>query len=190
MRTGVNRLLVQLHNPSEEQKISAVIALRKHLDILEVQNALRSCLCDSDGSVRMLAAEALSKEKLFPEDSIPVLMTILDVTDQGKIARIDTSKQWRRMAAGALANYGPKAEPALQLLRNALLDPDINIRGYAAIALGAIGPPSIIALQDLRAARQIEDDLNLRDIYDSAIKKIVRSNKFIVIAEDEQDENQ
>ena len=39
------------------------------------------------------------------------------------------------------------------------------------MSLGAVGPAAIRALQDLRAARQSEEDENLRKVYEDAIKK-------------------
>ena len=56
------------------------------------------------------------------------------------------------------------------------------------MSLGAVGPAAIHALQDLRAARQSEEDENLRKVYDYAIKKIVQSEHFIVIAKDDPPE--
>jgi hypothetical protein len=53
------------------------------------------------------------------------------------------------------------------------------------MSLGAVGPAAIRALQDLRAARQSEQDENLRKVYEDAIKKIVQSEHFVVIAKDD-----
>ena len=181
---GITELLVRLHNSDPDVRMKAVRELRGQTHIPEVQNALRTSLYDPSGHVRILAAEALAKASLFPEETIPVLVTVLEVIDQAHIASVPHAKEWRRLAAGALAHYGPAAEPAIAALRNALLDPDYNVRGYAAIALGAIGPAAIVALQDLRAARQSEPNEGVRTVYDDAIKKVVGSEHFSVIAWD------
>ncbi|MEK7676633.1 MAG: HEAT repeat domain-containing protein [Verrucomicrobiota bacterium] len=182
---NIRNLLARLHDPDNDTRGRAVVALREHTGAPEVQHALRSAIYDADGHVRMLAAEALARAALFRDEVIPVLLAILEVGDKADIARLGTSKQWRRVAAGCIGKYGAEAAPAIPALRNALLDPEANVRGYAAMSLGAIGPATISALQDLRAARQSEEDANLRRVYEDAIKKVVQSERFIVIARDD-----
>ena len=184
----IAKLLVELHAQDTDTRGNAVVALRDHTHVPEVQHALRAAIHDLDGYVRMLAAEALARKALFVHDVIPLLIAVLEVCDQGDMARISVSKQWRRVAAGVIGKYGRGAAPAIAALRNALLDPDSNIRGYAAMSLGAIGPEAILALQDLRAARQSEEAVELRKIYEDAIKNIVQSENFIVIAKGEPPE--
>lgn len=168
--------------------VRAVTAMRDHLDVSEVLHAMRVSIWDPDGHVRILAAEALARQGFCPDEALPVLITVLEVGDKADIAQIPNSKQWRRVAAGVIQHYGPQAEPAIQSLRNALLDPDDNVRGYAAISLGAIGSAAIVALQDLRAARQTEANEGVREqVYDRAIRQIVGSDNFIVIRRDEDD---
>ena len=115
-----------------------------------------------------------------------MLITPLEVIDQAQLAKVPHAKEWRRVAAGVIQHYGPEAEPAIPALRNALLDPDQLVRGYAAISLGKIGPAAIVALQDLRAARQAEANEVMREQgYDCAIRQIVGSDHFIVIRRDD-----
>lgn len=182
---NIQNLLARLHDPDSDIRGKAAVGLREHIEAPEVQHALRSAIYDADGHVRMLAAEALATAGLFRGEVIPVLITMLEVGDEADIARVATSKQWRRVAAACIGKYGAEAAPAIPALRNALLDPETNVRGYAAMSLGAIGPAAISALQDLRAARQSEQDEILRGVYEDAIKKVVQSEHFIVIARDD-----
>ena len=183
----VRELLVQLHSPEKETRMQAVTGLREHTSVPEAVHALRMSLFDPDGHVRILAAEALARAGLYPDEAIPVLVAVLEVTDQTNIAAVPHAKEWRRVAAGALQFYGSRAAPAIPALRNALLDPDYNVRGYAAISLGAIGPEAIIALQDLRAARQSEPNEGVRQVYAEAIRRVVGSAHFTVIVHDDED---
>lgn len=169
---GVKALVLDLHSPDESIRQDAVVGLRDCVSIPEVQHALRCSLNDTGGHIRILAAEALSRNRLFPQDVLPVLIATLEAADEAAVARVQHAKQWRRLAAGAIAHYGPDAEPAIDALRTALLDPEINVRGYAALALGAIGPPAILALQDLRVFRQSQEDHDLRTVIEDAIRKI------------------
>ena len=161
--------------------------MRNHVQVPEVVHAFRVSIFDPDGHVRILAAEALARAGLYPAEAIPVLVAVLAVGDQSDIATVAHAKEWRRTAAGAIGRYGNEAEIAIPALRNALLDPDANVRGYAAMSLGAIGAASIVALQDLRAARQSEDGEGVREVYEEAIRKIVGSDHFVVIRRDEQE---
>lgn len=180
----IKNLIFHAHNQDSDIRINAIVQLRDYTNIPEVAHTLRSLIYDVNGNVRILAAEALSKARLFPEDAIPVLITTLEVIDDPHISKVAHSKEWRRVAAGSLRFYGSKAVMAIPALKNALLDPDENVRMYAAISLGEIGKESIVVLQDLRAARQSETNLELRKIIDDVIKKIVGSEHFIVITED------
>lgn len=181
----IKNLIFHAHNQDSGIRINAIVQLRDYTSIPEVAHTLRSLIYDINGHVKILAAEALAKSRLFPEDAIPVLITTLEVIDEPHISKVDHSKEWRRVAAGALQFYGPKAIFAIPALKNALLDPDENVRGYAAISLGEIGKEAVVALQDLRAARQSEPNLKLREVIDVVIKKIVGSEHFVVITEDE-----
>ena len=51
----------------------------------------------------MLAAEALSKSKAYPEHAVPVLQTVLDVALENDL--IEKGKDWLTVALGALGNY-------------------------------------------------------------------------------------
>ena len=179
--------LRNLKSDIKDDRLDAIAILRNKTEIIEVQKALLGALYNIDGHVRIMAAEALAYNRIYPENAIPVLIATIEVSDEADVVNIQYAKQWRRIAVGAIGRYGKSAEIAIPSLRVALLDPDANIRGYAAKSLGEIGPDSIIALQDLRAARQVEEDPNIREIYEEAIKKITQSKKFIVIAQDDEE---
>jgi len=182
----VTEQLLRLHSEDAGVRLDAVVALRDRLDVAEVVHAMRVLIHDPDGHVRILAAEALARRGLHAGEALPVLIATLEVIDKAEIARVPHAKEWRRVAAGVIQHYGPVAEPAIPALRNALLDPDQLVRGYAAISLGKIGPAAIVALQDLRAARQAEANEVMREqVYDRAIRQIVGSDHFVVIRRDD-----
>lgn len=187
-QADIPALLIRLHHVDAEVRRDAVVKLRGHIARPEAEHAVRLAIHDNDGLVRMLAAEALARARVCPEEAIPVLIAVLEAADQAGVASAPNAKDWRRVAAGALEHYGPRAEPAIPALRNALLDPDQNVRGYAALSLGAIGPAAIVAMQDLRVARQSEAEEQMRPPFDEAIRKIARSDHFIVITRTEEGE--
>lgn len=174
-------LMEQLQSASAEERQAAVVALREMAIVPEVERALRATIQDDDGHVRILAAEALARSGLAPDVAIPVLVTVLDVGDEPSFANRPHAKEWRKIAAGVLGRYGERAAPAIDALRRALWDPEYNVRGYAAMSLGKIGPAAMCALQDIRAARQTEGNEALRQVFEDAIGAIVRSEHFIVI---------
>lgn len=184
----ISRGLIRLHNGDATIRLDAVVTLRDQMDVAEVMHAMRVLIYDPDGHVRILAAEALARQGLYASEALPVLITTLEVVDKAEVAGVPHAKEWRRVAAGVIQHYGPEAGPAIPALRNALLDPDQMVRGYAAISLGKIGPAAIVALQDLRAARQAEDSEAMREqVYDRAIRQIVGSDHFLVIRRDDDE---
>ena len=189
MDNSLEKALVELHSHEEKIRVKAIITLREMTEEPEARHALRSAIHDESGRIRFLAAETLARARLYPDDVLPVLISVIEVADQADIAIMPESKNWRRVAAGVIGNYRDAAKAAIPVLRNALLDPDYNVRGYAAKSLGSIGPEAIVALQDLRAARQVEEDENIRTVYENAIKQITQSKRFIVIAQDEEGNN-
>jgi len=91
-----------------EERIQGILAFRSEVkSSREAQEALRSCLSEEDGAIRVCAAEALSLARAYPEDGIPVLVTVLQVArERNEIAR---DEQWAGIAIAALTNYGPLA---------------------------------------------------------------------------------
>ena len=184
----ITEQLVRLHSEDSSVRLDSVVALRDRLDVAEVVHAMRVLIHDPDGHVRILAAEALARRGLHADEALPVLIAVLGASDKADVAKIPHAKEWRRVAAGVIQHYDTEADAAIPALRNALLDPDHNVRAYAAISLGAIGPAAIVALQDLRAARQTDENDALREqVYDRAIRRIVGSDRFRVISWDEDE---
>jgi hypothetical protein len=64
----------------------------------------------------------------------------------------------RGLAAIALRDAGAGAAPALDALRAALRDPDVNVRTMAANAIAVIGPGARTAISDLVAAASVADE--------------------------------
>jgi hypothetical protein len=64
----------------------------------------------------------------------------------------------RGLAAIALRDRGPRAAPALDALRDALRDSDVNVRTMAANAIAAIGPGASAATSDLARAASLPDE--------------------------------
>jgi hypothetical protein len=61
----------------------------------------------------------------------------------------------RGLAAVALRDSGPRALPALDALRSALRDSDVNVRMMAANAIGVLGTAARPAVSDLTAAASV-----------------------------------
>jgi len=64
-------------------------------------------------------------------------------------AEVEAGRAARVTAAGALADHGPDAAPAVPSLRLALWDEDWNLRVAAARALGRIGALAVEAAPDM-----------------------------------------
>jgi hypothetical protein len=91
-----------------EERIQAVDALRREVRTSEAaQEALRSCIWADDGAIRISAAESLSLARVYPDDSIPVLLAVLEVARERN--EIEKDELWTGLAIGALTNYGPLA---------------------------------------------------------------------------------
>jgi hypothetical protein len=61
----------------------------------------------------------------------------------------------RGLAAIALRDSGPRSLPALDALRSALRDSDVNVRMMSANAIAALGPAARPAVSDLTAAASV-----------------------------------
>jgi HEAT repeat protein len=93
---------------------------------------LLGCLDDADDSVVEVAAETLGRLEVQPEVVVPAL----------ELAFRKSTGKARASIVAALGNYGVKAKGTLQLLREALRDPDQEIRGSATNAIARIYPES------------------------------------------------
>jgi HEAT repeat protein len=94
---------------------------------------------DSDGRVRISAAEALAKIDPSGLEGVSSLIGFLGEKDP----------LVRKAAAEALGNVGPEARTAVPKLIERLQDQDLGVRGVAAGSLGQIGPAAESAVQAL-----------------------------------------
>jgi HEAT repeat protein len=120
--------------------LSALVGVVGSEDTDQVGDELRKALNDPDPDVKEDAAFALAN--IGGPDAtaaLPILRKALKEDDD----------QGRRLAATALANIGQFALEAAGDLRDALGDPDREVRLSAALALGRMGPQASKALPAL-----------------------------------------
>jgi HEAT repeat protein len=108
--------------------------------------ALLSALGHQDWRIRMHAASTLGLMPDNVECSLPSLVGLLE----------DPSPLVRRKAARSIGSFESRAALAVPNLRRALRDDEV--RGYAAVALGDIGPAAYSAVPDL--IESLEDTTN------------------------------
>ena len=90
------------------KRVPGLLELRKQSKSSQkAKDILKDLIYDKDGAIRMLAAEALSKTKAYPEHSVPVLQAVLEVTVEKDL--IENGRDWLTIAFGALGNYGEHA---------------------------------------------------------------------------------
>jgi len=106
--------------------------------------SLRPSLKDRYPGVQLAAANSLWKIRGDVTESIPVLVQLLADTTNFYDFR------WR--AAQVLGDMGPKAQPAVQALTQALNDPENFVRFNVARALGSIGSGANSAIPALIGA--------------------------------------
>ncbi|MBE0596114.1 MAG: HEAT repeat domain-containing protein, partial [Desulfuromonadales bacterium] len=111
------------------------------------ERALRGLIREADGWGRIFAAESLAWHACSEGDAIPVLLVTLESTLE--MQRYD----WSRMACGAIGKYPtlprPLTDQAVPTLTEALRADDLDVCGYAALALGNWGAQSRPALVEL-----------------------------------------
>lgn len=115
---------------------------------------------NADSSGHRLGVDNIILAKTGPEawasasKAAPRRLPSLEVSD---LARSLTSDDpiLRGLAAMALRDAGPRAAPAIDAVRSALRDSDVNVRTMAANALGAMGPAARPAVPDLVAAASV-----------------------------------
>ena len=97
-------------------------------------------LDSADAAERLTAVEAMAKLNLRTKSAGSSLCKAL--TDESDAVRRAAAQQFRYIAA-------PSMPFAVEPLRKALSDKDAEIRSFAAIALGKIGPKATAAVPDL-----------------------------------------
>ena len=103
------------------------LALIGNQDVPAAVPALLQAAKDTDKDVRRTAVSGLGDIESTPELAIPAIVVVLE-------------KDESYAAARALAQFGPKAAPAIRPLMKALGYKDSLARSSAAEALGKIGP--------------------------------------------------
>lgn len=155
----------QMKSVDEDTRISAIVGLRKiGAANRQVEELLTLALSDKSAYVRVLAAESLSKQKKQGSLAIPVLIKALESPSDPANKTGQYAKDWKRVAGGALGNYGRQAEPAIPVLVKALANSDYNVRGYAAMSLGRIGVANQMAIQGLKQAIAVEESDSVKEI--------------------------
>ncbi|MGB2823153.1 MAG: HEAT repeat domain-containing protein [Phycisphaerae bacterium] len=114
--------------------------------------ALVEALCDDHHYVRSWAASALGNFGPAARAAIPELI---------RLVRDDPAEDVRRPAAMTLAQIGPEAAGAVDVLIPHLKSSDRGTRIYTAIALGMFGPAARQAIPALtEAMRDPDEDLH------------------------------
>jgi HEAT repeat protein len=109
---------------------AAIYTITEDTEDVDVEMLL-DCLGDSFGGARFSAADTLGQ--IGPR----VLPQLLEALESEQVAV-------RSYGAAAIRNMGPSACPTLQtLLDKAAHDPEADVRGSAALALGAILGPTV-----------------------------------------------
>ncbi len=161
--------------PTEESTdwtVDRVLDLRRAPHTSENVMKLRQALETKDGHVRILAAESLARWQEHPEQSLPILVAVLDSASLPSVRNAPHAEDWLRVAAGAVGHYGPSAAPATTSLISVLTDGDYNVRGYAARSLGQVGPQAGIAVPYLEKAIERETITEVRDLMLEAVARI------------------
>jgi HEAT repeat protein len=165
--------LQQLRDLDQDTQVSAIQALgiigREDRSVIP---AIVGRLKSKDGYIRSKAVQAIASLGPDGKETIPELLQLLGtetlvanpealwkVDPEGKIVlpalvkKLKDENEHVRFEAAYIMSKHKKAEPAIPALTAATKDRDANVRGWAALALGNIGPaakdaaPSLIALR-------------------------------------------
>ncbi len=111
--------------------------------------ALVEALASADGDVRWAATRVIVEMGHRHGEVLPVLIGLV---------RSDESPVVRRMASYALRELAPDREEAADVLLEATLDPDLQVRRAALTAMASLlGPPTRVGERLLAALREDED---------------------------------
>jgi len=128
--------------------------------------ALLESLNDREWPDREMAAEALGLIGRQAAQVIPALITALK-EDPDERVRAKAAKSLGRFASQA----GTDSKAAIQALRGAMKDSDLQVQMAAAGALGCFGPRAQAAIAELKAAAQSEHFV-LRQAAEESLKAI------------------
>ena len=159
----VDELAAQLQheNASTRRKASdAILKADRNLQIAALPSLVTTLNKETDGQVRLSILETIARLGPDAETAVPVLLDVMKA-DPGS-SRSEKSHQNYR-AAIALAAIGA---PAVDGLRELLLNSRESIRAEAAMSLGRIGPAASSATDELIA---LLDDMSPRVSQEAAI---------------------
>jgi HEAT repeat protein len=131
-KEAVAPLIQQLSNADAQARSMAAAALSrmKPADAAPAAEALVKGMADKETSVRTWMIAAVGKTQAKPDESIPLLIAMLDEKESGIIAS----------AATALGDFGPAAKAALPKLTALSKVRNEEISGAASGALNYINP--------------------------------------------------
>lgn len=132
-------------NPRDRRAAAHGLALIGNQDVSAALPALLQAAKDTDKDVRRTAVMGLGDIGAPPEHAIPAIVAVLESDESYTAAR-------------ALAEFGPKAEPAIGPLTKALSYKNSIARSSSAEALGKIGPAARASAPALRKALKDEDE--------------------------------
>jgi hypothetical protein len=120
------------------------VCLGKHADSSGYRLAVDNVILSKTGAESWASASKAAPRRL----------SSLEVSDLVRSLASD-DPILRGLAALALRDSGAKAAPALDALRAALRDPDVNVRMMSANAIAALGPEARPAIPDLSTAASV-----------------------------------
>jgi hypothetical protein len=133
----------------------------------EAEATLRDAPADADEGVRREVAEALS--------TIEKTAVTLRASIREGIANLgDADPEIRAMGADQLARSGPRAAEGIPALVRCLGDPEAGVRLAAAVALGSLGPPAAVTLQDLARSAESDGDERVRRAANTSRSALLR----------------
>ncbi|MDQ2732522.1 MAG: HEAT repeat domain-containing protein [Armatimonadota bacterium] len=121
-----------LIDPNREMRYCAALSLRKFPGASSVQALIQCVTTDADSDARKVAAYSLGCLRAR-RGIVPLIQVMLNAEEEPEV---------RGQAAEALGMI--RSRRGVSPLRKALSDPVIDVRYWAAFALGQIGDPSAI----------------------------------------------
>ena len=162
-----------LRTGNYEAREEAIVKLREmKSDQTDILNILVNTIYnDPHGSIRILAAESLSRLNKCPQHALPVLEVALEVYLETNISKSTRNiNGWTRVIIGAIGNFGINGQSSSDLLIRAMFECDMNISGYAVLSLAKIGAKEAIpAMKKLRDSQSIGE---LKQFIDKAINDL------------------
>ena len=166
--------LAQLGSNAEEA-VPALIQCLEHCDSRELQTAVAFALKEIGSASRPAIPELM--KLAFNNGNDTAGEALRDIVEDRDTVRAiaeklrDEDESVRRRAAWTLV-MGLRAEPVIPELIAALDDRSNSVRWGAAVALGEVGSPSVVAEDHLRRLAKSDVDMNVRAAALTALNKI------------------